>query len=169
MIKLTPVENNDKKLFHKIAINKKIKNSHCTGCKEDKGLCDACNFGNRGKMLGVEPYVFKRYDLYLSYKSHLDSISQEDIIDEDTKELIRESYKSSKLFVPVKKKIQDNLPQAIKGKCPFCMISEPNTLEHYLLEAKYPEYIIFVPNLVPCCSQCNSLISTLSSEFYSMM
>lgn len=90
MIKLTPVENDDKKLFHEIAINKKIKNSHCTGCKEDKGLCDACNFGNRGKMLGgVEPYVFKRYDLYLSYKSHLDSISQEDIIDEDTKELIR--------------------------------------------------------------------------------
>lgn len=42
-----------------------------------------------GKCLGVEPYVFKRYDLYLSYKSHLDSISQEDIIDEDTKELIR--------------------------------------------------------------------------------
>lgn len=156
MIKLIPIKNDDKKIFHEIASNKKIKNKHCALCGEDKSACDTCCYGNRGKMFDIEAFVFKRYDLYLNYKNCLEKINQENVIDEETELLIRDSYKSSKVFASVKKRIQDNLPVAVKGKCPFCMISEPNTLEHYFPEAKYPEYIIFSPNLVPCCSQCNT-------------
>ena len=30
-------------------------------------------------------------------------------------------------------------------------------MDHYFSESEYPEYIIFAPNLVPCCSHCNSV------------
>ena len=109
---------------------------------EDKSACDTCCYGNRGKMLGIEAFIFKRYDLYLNCKNYLEKINQKNVMDEETELLIRDSYKSSKVFASVKKRIQDNLPLGVKGKCPFCMISEPNTLEHYFPEAKYPEYII---------------------------
>ncbi len=41
--------------------------------------------------------------------------------------------------------------------CPYCVISESNTTEHILPKEKYPEYAINVLNLIPACSQCNSL------------
>lgn len=42
------------------------------------------------------------------------------------------------------------------NKCPYCVLSEPNTLEHILPKRKYPEYAVHVYNLIPCCSKCNS-------------
>lgn len=60
--------------------------------------------------------------------------------------------KAAKTFQKVKKQIFD---LNLRGKCPFCMISEATTLDHYFPESIYPEYIIFVPNLVPCCNFCN--------------
>ena len=156
MIQLTPIENDDKKMFHQIALNKTTKNSQCLTCQRDKKICNICELGNRGRMLGMETYVFKRYDLYMKNKKNLECIEQEDSLDDKNKSIIQEAYKSSVLFDEAKQKILANMPRAIKGKCPFCMISEPNTFEHYLPESKYPEYIIFTPNIVPCCSQCNT-------------
>lgn len=42
------------------------------------------------------------------------------------------------------------------NKCPYCVLSEPNTLEHILPKGKYPEYAVHIYNLIPCCSKCNS-------------
>lgn len=42
------------------------------------------------------------------------------------------------------------------ARCPFCGISESSTLDHYLPKEQYPEFSIFSPNLVPCCSPCNT-------------
>ena len=64
MIKLTPIKNDDKKIFHEIASNKKIKNKHCALCREDKSACDTCCYGNRGKMLGIEAVSYTHLDVY---------------------------------------------------------------------------------------------------------
>jgi len=42
------------------------------------------------------------------------------------------------------------------GKCPYCTLSEANTLEHILPKQSYPEYAVHAYNLIPCCSKCNS-------------
>lgn len=42
------------------------------------------------------------------------------------------------------------------ARCPFCGISESSTLDHYLPKEQYPEFSVFSPNLVPCCSPCNT-------------
>ena len=42
------------------------------------------------------------------------------------------------------------------NKCPYCTLSEPNTIEHILPRDTYPEYAVHLYNLIPCCSKCNS-------------
>lgn len=51
-------------------------------------------------------------------------------------------------FTKTTKRIYNN-------KCPYCVLSEPNTIEHILPKDTYPEYVIHMYNLIPCCSTCN--------------
>lgn len=156
MIRLNPITNDDKELFHEIALRKSMKNGHCNSCKKRKEACNTCRHGNRGKMLRMEPYIEARYDFYMDHTDSLNEILPEWELDDEEEELLREAYRTSTAFKRIRKRIFEQLPDAVKGKCPYCMISEPNTLEHYFSEDLYPEYIIFTPNLIPCCSQCNT-------------
>lgn len=156
MIRLTPPNTNDKDLYYSIAAKKHKKNDHCPQC-QNKTQCETCQFSNRVKMQSLSKYIFSRYDFYQEQKDKLDTIVSENQIGKDEEELLRNAYKKSTDFQAVRKSIMDSLPKGMKGKCPFCMISEPNTLDHYFSEAEYPEYIIYSPNLVPCCSNCNTL------------
>jgi len=40
-------------------------------------------------------------------------------------------------------------------KCPYCMIENARELDHYFSKTNYPEYSVFIPNPMPCCSICN--------------
>ena len=76
------------------------------------------------------------------------------------KDKLKELY-SSKSNVAKKIRSHHNeftstLRRTYHNKCPYCVLSEPNTLEHILPKEKYPEYAIHVYNLIPCCSKCNS-------------
>lgn len=156
MIQLAPISIDDKALYSSIAIKKHIKNSHCSTC-QNKSACETCTYSERFKMQSMAEYIFSRYDYYLTHRNNLNAIVSEKKIVKDKEDILRDSYKNSTDFKRVRKTIMDNLPIGMQGKCPFCMISEPNTLEHYFPKALFPEYIIFTPNLVPCCSQCNTL------------
>lgn len=41
-------------------------------------------------------------------------------------------------------------------ECPYCGISEPKTLDHYIPKETHPEFAIFPLNLIPICHVCNS-------------
>lgn len=158
MINLTPQSIDDKALYNSIAAKKQKKNGHCPTC-QNKTQCNTCKFSNRFKMQSLSSYIFSRYDTYQRQADKLETIVPDGQIGKDEEELLREAYKNSTDFKAARKSIMDSLPRGMKGKCPFCMISEPNTLDHYFSETKYPEFIIYSPNLVPCCSNCNTLKS----------
>ena len=40
-------------------------------------------------------------------------------------------------------------------RCPYCMLCEPHTWDHFLPKARYPEFAVFHRNLVYVCWQCN--------------
>ena len=42
-------------------------------------------------------------------------------------------------------------------KCPYCRINQADTLDHYFNKKDYPEYAVFILNLVPCCFKCNNI------------
>jgi hypothetical protein len=41
--------------------------------------------------------------------------------------------------------------------CAYCGLNTPNTFDHYLPKSKFPEFSVLSLNLIPCCSDCNSL------------
>ena len=42
------------------------------------------------------------------------------------------------------------------GRCPYCAHNQPRTLDHFLPQARFPEFSLHPQNLVPCCRDCNS-------------
>jgi hypothetical protein len=57
----------------------------------------------------------------------------------------------------VKGKIFSTQPNTLKDLCPYCMLDRPRTLDHYIPKDEFPEYAMFVNNLVPCCYNCNNI------------
>lgn len=53
-------------------------------------------------------------------------------------------------------KFKKEIKKISEVKCPYCGISEPSHLDHFLPRAKYPEFSIYAPNLIYVCSICNS-------------
>lgn len=49
------------------------------------------------------------------------------------------------------------------GICPYCLIGNVTTLDHYLPKANYIDYAITPINLIPCCVDCNT---NKSDEIY---
>ena len=61
-------------------------------------------------MLGMETYVFKRYDLYLKNKKNLEYIEQEDSLDDKNKSIIQEAYRQRQTSITDKiSKIVDHI------------------------------------------------------------
>lgn len=111
---------------------------------------------DRPQLEQIEAAVYNRYSLYLDSHSDLDIITPVDTF-KAYEAIMRKSYKNSKFFKIERKKIFGSLPNGRKTICPYCLISDSSTLDHYFPEALYAEYIIFTPNLIPCCDTCNKL------------
>lgn len=107
----------------------------------------------------IENGVFDRYSTYLEQQKNLSSITTVNDY-KDYEDIMRNSYKNSKFFNIERKKIFDSLPNGRKTICPYCLLSDSSTLDHYFPETFYVEYIIFTPNLIPCCEKCNELKKT---------
>jgi len=51
--------------------------------------------------------------------------------------------------------IRENQERDLAGTCQYCCIGKPNTMDHYLPKAIFPEFSVYALNLVPCCAECN--------------
>lgn len=113
-------------------------------------------YPQRDRLLTVRQQVLDRYS---SYQEHFNSLEELLPLDEtawtDVKKELISCYGKSVAFQQAKKSIFEG-----KVKCPYCMINRPNTLDHYFDKSDYPEYAVFVPNLIPCCSECNTAKGT---------
>ena len=100
--------------------------------------------------------ILNDYLIYYKNRCNLEKIVADIDIDEETTKYLNDAYKSGKVIDAVKAKIVEIMPPAIKEKCPYCMLSEPGTFDHYLGKKQFPEYSLLSKNLVPCCSKCNT-------------
>lgn len=98
-------------------------------------------------------------DRYAFYQSHYESLEEVTPLDapfwENIKEDLHSCYGNNVAFDKARKTLFSSAP-----KCPYCLLNRPNTLDHYFDKIDYPEYSVFTPNLIPCCSECNSLKGT---------
>lgn len=69
--------------------------------------------------------------------------------------LLESCYSKSNGLSNLKAKIREKQTNILRSECQYCNIGEPNTFDHYLPQADFPEYVALSINLVPCCSRCN--------------
>lgn len=82
-------------------------------------------------MLNLKDKFFQRYQFYLQNKNALHEIRPIKLMNSDEVQLMEDSYKASKVFQMVKKQLFENVLKERRGVCPFCMISEPTTMDYY--------------------------------------
>ncbi|MEZ8967478.1 HNH endonuclease [Vibrio breoganii] len=51
--------------------------------------------------------------------------------------------------------IYNRIKLSSKEKCTICLVSEAETLDHYLPKARYPAFSVDPQNLIPACTKCN--------------
>lgn len=142
-------------LYDDIAKNKIKRNPICSKCNKEH--CDSCVEGNSGQMLFVKNDIFDRYKFYEAHKHDLNNIKEVNLLSDNQTDVLKKSYKKSKVFQKSRQIIIHNLPDKSMIRCPYCGLSMSYTLDHYFPESTYPEYILYVPNLIPCCSHCNTV------------
>ncbi|WP_207064001.1 HNH endonuclease [Motiliproteus sp. SC1-56] len=49
----------------------------------------------------------------------------------------------------------ENQDKIYLSKCPYCLMREPETWDHYLPKSKFPEFSVYSPNLIWVCNKCN--------------
>lgn len=74
-----------------------------------------------------------------------------DISFDHLKDKLNNLYKSKRQY------IYENNYLSCKRVCSFCGRDAGDTLDHFYPKVKFPEFSIFLNNLVPCCSNCNTL------------
>lgn len=138
MFNINPIEVNEVELLDSIIALKKNKNRNILDLKKEE--------------------LYFSYQSYENNKYSIENIVHIESIDNEIKYALQDSFNSSKKMKEVKKKIFENISRNV---CPYCMISEPTTLDHYLDKSSFPEFTIYSKNLVPCCPICNLKKGTL--------
>ncbi len=105
----------------------------------------------RTPLMSIREQVYRRYRLYSENTQNLDDILPADSEDiHSNKDALISCYNDSVSFTPVKKELLSSVQ-----RCPYCSIGQTDSIDHYFDKSEYPEYSVFTPNLVPCCSKCN--------------
>ena len=110
----------------------------------------------KSSLLNEYEKILSDYLEYYKNRHNLEIITPDTTIDANVSKYLKSAYESGKVIDSIKANITEIMPPAIKEKCPYCMLSEPGTFDHYLGKGQFPEYSILSKNLVPCCSKCNT-------------
>lgn len=96
------------------------------------------------------------YRLYDSQNGILTD-EQHDVYDPNKAEVIYKQYVKTRRG-GVHYDIREELNETV-GRCPYCSINQPDTLDHYMPESRYKALAVCRLNLVPLCPKCNNLKS----------
>lgn len=116
-------------------------------------ITDAKRGQRKVRLKAARPAVldaYGRYDDAVPEVGHLAHAA----LTEQQKEALNHAFNVE--TAPMTKLRGGILKRTSVARCPFCGIGESSTLDHYLPKEQYPEYSVFPPNLVPCCSPCNT-------------
>ena len=109
---------------------------------------------DRLKLLEYQKDIMNRYGYYEENFDSLEKIKPETERWTEIHQALLGCYKSNgKAFKEAREKIM----QTAGYKCPYCLLGASDTLDHYFDKNAYPEFSVFAPNLIPCCSRCNSI------------
>ena len=108
-----------------------------------------------------------RADLLTLYRNYEDNVHKLELLtafvgfNKDCIEAIQHCYNvNTKPLEALRSVIHTSLGDIGRCYCPYCLISEPRTIDHYMPKELFPEFSILPINLISCCSDCNNLRNT---------
>lgn len=108
------------------------------------------------KLYSIYEKVKQRFQEYIEKYYCLENMVQ----DRECKTLeeeLNECYKKRSKEITIKlEEVIKRQEKRIQALCPLCEIDNHHDKEHYLPKSEFPEYSIFMPNITPVCSMCNS-------------
>ncbi len=113
--------------------------------------------GHKATLKALKSDLFKRYSIYERNTQKLEDIAPSDKFNGIGKKALLHCYEvGTKPLEALKVAIFNTLGDIGKSYCPYCLISEPRTMDHYLPKELFPEFSVLPINLIPCCFDCNN-------------
>ncbi|MBK1664473.1 hypothetical protein CKO38_06200 [Rhodospirillum rubrum] len=124
---------------------------------DDTKVFDEITAAKRGqrrvRLTAARPAVLEAYERYDDATPEVGNLAHA-VLTAPQEEALNHAFNVE--TAPMTEMRRSILKRISVARCPFCGISESSTLDHYLPKEQYPEFSVFSPNLVPCCSPCNT-------------
>ncbi|MCC7532697.1 MAG: hypothetical protein IT246_02025 [Bacteroidia bacterium] len=112
----------------------------------------------KSRLVTLKPKMSKRYFEYQRkyLLDKLETIAKETYTTQEKADLENCYASSTASFGEIVKQIRTSQHRDLQGTCQYCGIQKPNTIDHYLPQADFPEFSVLALNLLPCCNDCNT-------------
>lgn len=129
-----------------------------------KGAFITIRKAKRGKisdlLVALEPFVFDQYSDFRRDHKCLE-LAPKIPWTTQAREALRHCYEVRTLaLTELKKKFLDGLSRPAKRRCPYCMLRQPRSFDHFLPIDTYPEYAVLPTNWIYVCERCNVVKGT---------
>lgn len=136
-------------------------NCNYLGCNEVilfNNITEEKNNPYKTTLQNINGRLLACYDEYLTNFESLQEKSHSSFLTEDNEiDALKKCYiNKTNTFKYVRGQIFKIQPDVLKNFCPYCLIGEPETIDHYITKNEFPEYSALIKNLIPCCYPCNN-------------
>lgn len=112
--------------------------------------------GWRNKWLAkISLYVHARYCLYYGTATALEALPKRHWSPKGRGTLIHCYEGSTKAWDAMRTDFLASLTPTARAICPYCLIREPESWDHFLPKEQFPEFAVLLANLIYVCGRCN--------------
>lgn len=137
-------------------------NCNYLGCNENilfNNITEEKNNPYKTTLRTINGRVLSCYNEYITDFESLQEKLHSSFLVSETNEIdsLKKCYiNKTDTFKYVRGQIFEIQPDVLKNFCPYCLIGEPETIDHYITKNEFPEYSALIKNLIPCCYSCNN-------------
>lgn len=110
---------------------------------------------SKENLIILRPEVKNNYDEYLINFKNIQNKSPHTFTSNESDELRNCYVNPTSPLNKLKAKIINAQTDTFKFICPYCLIINHTTFDHYIPKEEFPVYSVCSKNLIPCCSFCN--------------
>jgi len=100
-------------------------------------------------------YIHARYCLYYGTLAALETLPKRRWSPKGRAALIHCYEGSTKDWDAMRTDFLASLTPTARAICPYCLIREPESWDHFLPKEQFPEYAVLLVNLIYVCGRCN--------------
>jgi 5-methylcytosine-specific restriction endonuclease McrA len=109
----------------------------------------------RGNLIGLRPQVIVHYNEYLNTFNNIQNKPANTFDPEESEELQNCYGNSTAALESLKARLVSCQSETFQFLCPYCLILDHSTFDHYIPREEQPVYSACSKNLIPCCGTCN--------------